>query len=155
MILSLYLHKNISETLMCYGKLGDVVNKILELCEENVIDIMDMPKCQPRDGASRYDIDVTNEYYLSLLESFPIKSPRISLRRLLYWFVEQEMPDVLGWEVVNDYVDSNKIKMLKKLGGAETDLFKLTAIANNTEREVLLEILNKIRLLKDIVNNGR
>lgn len=154
---SIYLHKPIAEVLMCYGELSDVVNRILEASEEGLFDIIDRPRCPARDGATRYIIDVTSEYYLSMLENFPINSPRISLRRILYWFVENEMYNELGWEVTREYFNKEKDKMLKKLNGIISDFTKLSLSFNTDEKDFtcstgLKENLNKLR---EIINNGR
>ena len=155
MIFSIYLHKHIAETLMCYGSLSGVVNKILETSEQGIFDVVDMPKCESREGATRYLINVTNETYLSLVEAFPPNSPRISLRRLLYWFVEQEMFDVLEWVPVAEYVSKDKEKILKKIGGIKSELSKLQRNLNYEEYEIVQDILEKLIKLKEVVENGR
>lgn len=155
MIFSIYLHKHIAETLQCYGDLSEVVNKILDASEQGIFDVVDMPKCESREGATRYNINVTNQTYLSLVESFPPNSPRLSLRRLLYWFVEQEMYEVLEWEVVNVYVSGAKNKILKKIGGIESELLKLNRYLNYEEQECLNEIYVKLKEFKEVVENGR
>ena len=155
MIFSIYLHKPIAETLMCYGDLSEVVNRILEVSEKGVFDVVDMPKCEPRDGATKYFIEVTNETYLELVASYPPNSPRLSLRRLLYWFVEQEIADVLGWEPVNEYVSKDKEKILKKLGGVQSELYKLERNLNYEEVEILKRIYVELIRLKEVVENGR
>lgn len=155
MIFSIYLHKHIAETLQCYGDLSDVVNKILETSEQGVFDVVDMPKCESREGATRYNINVTNETYLSLVESFPPNSPRLSLRRLLYWFVEQEMYEVLEWEATNEYVSEDKTKILKKIGGIESEVLKLKRYLNYEELELANEIHVKLQELKEVTENGR
>lgn len=155
MIYSIYLHKEIAETLMCYGDLSEVVNRILNLAEEGAYDIIDLPSCQPRDGATRYNIDVTSEYYNSLVATFPANSARISLRRLLYWFVEQEMYDQLEWVPNAAYESSDKKRILKKLSKARSDLSKLTRILNSDEERYLTVIIDHIENLEEIIQNGR
>lgn len=107
MIVNLYLHKPIVETLRCYGNLEEVVNRILDAGTAGLIDIMDKPACPPRDGASRYVIDITNADYIDLSINYPPNSCKLSLRRLVYWFVENEIYNELGWTMVNDYVSIN------------------------------------------------
>ena len=155
MIFSIYLHSPIVETLKCYGELSEVVNKILSLCEQGIIDLVDMPRCPDRSGASRFDINVTSEYYLSLVESFPPNSPRISLRRLLYWFVEQEVYDALEWIPTFPYVSKQKDKLLKKIGGIESDLHKLLLKLNEEEKQCCRDVILKLNELEEVIQNGR
>lgn len=154
---SIYLHKPIAETLMCYGDLSDVVNKILDASEQGAFDIIDRPRCPARDGATRYVIDVKSEYYLSMLENFPINSPRISLRRILYWFVENEMYDELEWEVTLEYHNKEKEKMLKKLSNIISEFSKLSLKFNSEEKDFTFEkgLKENLDKLWDIINDGR
>ena len=154
-IFSIYLHSPIAETLKCYGELSDVVNKILSLCEQGAIELIDMPKCPDRNGASRFDINVTSEYYISLVESFPPNSPRISLRRLLYWFVEQEMYDALEWIPTFPYISKEKNNILKKIGGIESDLHKLLLKLNEEEKQYCRNTILQLNELKEVIENGR
>lgn len=155
MIFSVYLHSPIAETLKCYGELSEVVNKILSCAEQGIFDIVDMPKCPDRNGASRYDIDVTSEFYISLVESFPTNSPRISLRRLLYWFVEQEMYEQLEWVPTFPYISKEKSNILKKIGGIESDLHKLLLKLNEEEKQYCRNVILKLNELEEVIQNGR
>ena len=97
MKLSQYLHNDIVDVLKTFGDLNDVVNKILDAADEGYIEVEDKPPCRDRDGCDRYNIDIHNENYLELLRIHGVKSKQISLRRLLYWFVENEIYEELGW----------------------------------------------------------
>ena len=88
MILSVYLHKDRADVLRTFGSLDEVVDRILSACDEGEFDIENKPECEPREGASRYNIKITNESYIDMLKNFGVKCKRISLRRLLYWFVD-------------------------------------------------------------------
>ena len=155
MIYSIYLHKEIAETLMCYGTLSEVVNRILNLAEEGAYDIVDLPPCQSREGAARYNIDITSEYYNTLVATFPVNSARISLRRILYWFVEQEMYDQLEWVPNAAYESSDKKRILNKLSKIKSDVSKLTRLLDSDEEALATVIVNNITNLEEIVRNGR
>lgn len=155
MLISVYLHKNIVDTLRCYGELSEVVNRILDASEEGIFDLTDMPKCRSREGALRFEVNVTNETYLCLLNNYPVNSPRISLRRILYWFVEEEMYDILQWEAVNEYQDRDKERILKRIGGIESSVQRLSKCVNGKERTYLSTVLNTLMELKEYVTNGR
>ena len=128
MYFSIYLHQPIADTLRCYGNLDDVVNRILSLGDEGAIDIMNKPVPPDREGAIRFDVNVTNESYIKLLDTFSPKSSHISLRRLLYWFAENEIYNEVGWTVVNNLVDAKREKTLRKIRKmkAEAERLRLT-----------------------------
>lgn len=155
MIFSVYLHDYVADTLKCYGTLDEVVNKILETSEQGIFDVIDMPKCEPRDGATRYNIDVTNEYYITLVNAYSINSPKISLRRILYWFVQQEMADVLGWVPSNEYKDRQKVKILKKLNAVRAELERISMLLTENENNFMKAILEHLKNVEDMVNYDR
>lgn len=155
MKVSIYLHKPIVETLLCYGSLEDVTNRILDACESGEIDIMDRPKVPPRDGAGRYDVDIRSDYYMELLDTFSPTSPRISLRRLLYWFVENEMYDVLGWEPTYEYIDNEKRRILKMIQDVNGKLTRFKRYLNEGELIWANIVLENLNILKETVNDGR
>lgn len=148
MILSVYLHKDRVDVLRTFGSLDEVVDRILSACDEGEFDIENKPECEPRDGASRYNIKITNESYLDMLKNFGVKCKRISLRRLLYWFVDNEIYTDLGWETVNDYVDSNAVKVNSTIDKMFDNLDKLRFNVHDFEQDTIVQIktlLNSLR----------
>lgn len=97
MKVSVYLHSYIVDILRVYGKLDDVINAVLDEADNGMFDITDKPNCESRDGASRYSVEITNENYITLMQTYPPNSSKISLRRLLYWFVDNEIYEECGW----------------------------------------------------------
>lgn len=124
MTLSIYLSTEIYQTLTYFGNLDGVVNKILEAGSQGAFDVMGKPSAPEKVGGRYYKVNVINQDYLSLLEIYGQKNPRISLRRLLYWFVENEVYSELNWipdTVVVDERNDYKYEILTKL---ENYLFK-------------------------------
>jgi predicted DNA-binding protein (UPF0278 family) len=122
--------------------LSDVINKILDAGDQGAFDVMDKPSCESREGASRYNVNITNATYLSLLNEYSVNSPRISLRRLIYWFVENEMYIELDWPMSNEYVDDFKTKFNKKLTDAINTFQSFKILAQSVyKNEVLLETI--------------
>lgn len=146
MLMHLHLHRRLIETLEQFGDLSDVTNRILRLAADGYYDIHNKPACPPRKGCVYCAIDVTEPTYLA---EYNLRGPldrSISLRRLLYWFVDNEMYNELSWQVVDDTTRADKIAQnitmarkalsnAKQLANAET-CAKLTTI--DTELEALL-----------------
>lgn len=109
MRVSVYLHQSILDELACYGELDEVVDRILTLGEQGVIDLENRPPCRPRTDAKRVTVDVHNTYYITLVRSYPRNSSLISLRRILYWFVENDMCTLLSTVTVTDEELYNRI----------------------------------------------
>lgn len=152
MYVSIYLHKPVVEILKCYGELSDVINRILSLADEGIIELWDKPAAPPRDGASRYDVNITNESYLNLLDVNGVTNSRLSLRRILYWFVENELYNEFGWKIVNPYIDTNKLKQLKKVDKCLELIERLHNICKY--EDLCNEILEKLNTLKEVIKNG-
>ena len=153
MVISIYLHKEIANTLKTFGTLEEVVNKILIAGAEGNYDITDKPNCVSREGARRYEINITEPEYLELLKTFPINSSRISLRRLLYWFVENEIYVDLNWIPVNNYINEGKIVINKIIRNIETNLFKLNKHLQDNLQNECQEIINLLKSLEDKIND--
>lgn len=148
MLMSVYLHDEIYGILKCYGDLSDVVNRILDAASEGHFSVMDKPVIPNRDGAKRFDVDVTNEEYLELVKLYPPNSVKISLRRLLYWFAENEMYDFLGWEVVANYKDNRTIQFERLVKRIRQNLEKLKNIAPIAYQDDVNNMLTKIKSME-------
>jgi hypothetical protein len=147
--ISVYLHKDRADILKMFGdNLSDVVNKVLDEYDAGNIDIEDIPECENRQGASRYDVTVTNETYLTMLKTYGPKSKRISLRRILYWFVDNEMYDVLGWDICKEYQNDLSVKINKRLDKILDNLYELEWLLTEDEQTITTEIRNKLRTLR-------
>lgn len=149
MVISVYLHDYVADTLRCYGTLSEVVNKILEDTASGKYELFDKPPCPSRQGAKRYDVDITNEFYLELLTCYDVRSSHISLRRLLYWFVENEMPELLEWKKVNVFVDSKEKIYRKKLSDAINSLQRASLYCSGDNFEILTNIINNLLKIKN------
>lgn len=136
MIQSVYLHDYIVDTLKMYGELDICINKILKHVEVNGLQIEDLPECPSRIDAKRYNVFINNSYYNELVEAYGIKSKRISLRRLLYYFIDNELYNEYGWEPINDYVSTNDAKINKQYAKVSAELNKLLSLLlkNNDDR---------------------
>lgn len=136
MTLSVYLSHDVHQILLCYGSLDDVVNKILDAGTQGLIDIMEKPSAPEKRGGTYYKVNIKNQDYISLIETYSSKSSIISLRRLLYWFVDNEIYEELGWEITQDYQDKksdNKYKVLTELKQA---LFKARNVIPEHRSEI-------------------
>lgn len=150
MRISIYLHQYVVDILGQYGELQDVINKILNEASVGKFSFEDKPACASRDGASRYDVDVTNKEYLELIMTYPTNSPRISLRRLVYWFVDNEIMYELGWLTKRKYVSKPEEKRVKRCNAAIDELYKLQKAISNSHN---YELIDEIRLITQRLEN--
>lgn len=123
---SLYLHSDISDVLKSYcGTIERAIDDILTEYDLGNIDIENCPQCRPREGANRFNVNITNKTYLQMVELYGVKSKRISIRRLLYWFVEYEIYDELGWQPKENFVDNVTKRKDRLITNILSDLTKL------------------------------
>lgn len=146
MTINIHLHKEIVNSLRCFGDLSTVVNRILQAGADGLIDIMDKDACPDKEGCEHCRIDVTESNYLELYTTYGPKNRRISLRRLLYWFVENEIYDELGWQTINtEIVDKRAILFEKKLNTAVTELTRAISYSSSTSvKNKLAAIISQI-----------
>jgi len=92
MKMSVQLHRQYYNYICHFGTLDEVVNKILEAAERGEIDIYDNQQpAPPAYETSRYTVNITNKAYIHMVETLGSRSPTVSLRRILYWFVDNEI----------------------------------------------------------------
>ena len=146
MKISIYLHKEIIETLRCFGTLDEVINHILDDMSANY-SLTDLPSCPDRTNAQRCIINITNTEYLELLNIFGPTSPRISLRRIIYYFVENELYNEFNWEFRNEYMSIADSKFNKKINSAISLLETSTKYAKSDIKDTILSICNTLKQL--------
>lgn len=148
MEISVYLHNDIIDTLKMYGDLDDVINLILDAASEGKLEIENKPVCREREGARRLNVNITNQDYLQLLETYGNRSNTISLRRLLYWFVENEIYNDLEWEPLRDYVDFNENKRRKQIDKCVNSLQKLMYLVSKSETDTITHCIDLLQSLR-------
>ena len=139
MKLSIYLHDEIYNILRCFGQLDDVVDKMLKAWENGEIDISCKQPCPGRDNAKRYDIEIRNRTYLAILSEEGPNSFRYSLRRALYWFVEEEIYNELRWTMETKFVNKQFEKFVNDVKKAEAILIKAKSRGITIEKKVLID----------------
>lgn len=152
MRLTVRLHEDYYNVLRIFGELSDVVNSVLNHCTAGSITCMDKPKAPPIAGTNRYEVDIINEDYLNLLQTYGARSSHISLRRLLYWFVDMEMYNELNFQVnkhgITDALKATNDRaqvLLNKIIKASVELAKLKG-------ECIAECQNIINIAEDLCN---
>lgn len=133
MIVSIYLHKYVVNTLLQFGDLDEVINNILLAGAKGEIELIDRPPCANRDGASRYNVDITQQDYLDLLECYATNSPKVSIRRIIYWFVDFAIYEQLDWKVKNKYIDKELQLLYKHINKARSSIARVGIIKKNDE----------------------
>lgn len=149
MIQSIYLHREIVDVLRCYGTLDEVVNRILQEGAEGKFDLMYKPACPGREHAGRYDIDINEPNYLELLSQYGPYSSKISIRRLIYWFVENELYEEFEWEPINNFENSQSKLCKKKLNIALSELEKCKKYAPHSAIDAIDELCGGIIKLQE------
>lgn len=147
MIMSVYLHRSYVDILAQYGTLEEVINRILQEASEGNFSVEDKPPCGSREGAARYEVNVTNAEYLELLELYPTNSSKVSLRRLIYWFVDNDMMNECGWTPAYRYIASTHLKYVNQYSKTYCELAKLKKYAMDDGNVIVADRLDQ--LIKD------
>ena len=114
MQVSIYLLPDTTQILSQFGSLSEVCDKILQACENGEIDIFNKPSVE-RQLCQRYNVNIYNPYYLSLVDKYSIKSSRISLTRLVNWFAANEVYTMLDWTASTTVRNTAKRKYLLQI----------------------------------------
>ena len=146
MIYTIFLHPYVENTLKMFGPLEEVVNKIVDLgMEGEQFTVYDKPTCPDKIGARHRLIEVHNDEYNENVKISGITSPKFSLRRLLYWFVDDAIYDDLGWTPLNEYKDEDRLKFNKSKQLATLYIEKMLNVKESYELKQILSQLKEIK----------
>ena len=154
MIQSIYLHKEIANTLRCFGPLDEVVNRVLAAGAQGHFDVMDRPPCPGRETALRYNIDITEPTYLAILQQYGPHSPRVSIRRLLYWFVEQQVYEELGWTITRRYTDEHREMAIRKTTQAIDAMERACKYCDGAYKEMAERLVQQLNAFREELSDG-
>lgn len=94
MYIDLYLPTETWKMINYFGDYNIVINYILKLSSvSGLFDVTDKPPAPPIDKVkySHKRVEITDETFLELMTTYREKSSKISLRRLIVWFFDNEM----------------------------------------------------------------
>lgn len=142
--LDIRLHKEYCEILTQFGSLSHVTNCILHACEIGAIDVFDKPVAPPKDGTQKCIITIDNVWYEGLLKDFGAKNSRISLRRLLYWFVDNEVYNDIGLQIDATKINKIDTKFVREKASCIEQLKKLQHLCTSKSRYELQQIIQSL-----------
>lgn len=155
MVITVYLHDEILTALQHFGTLEEVANRIVDAAVNGVFDSESLEKCPPAGTNTRkYTVNITNREYIEHRNMLGAKSSKVSLRRMLYHFVNNELYFDLGWQVVN-----NKVGTIKDARDAKFNLLLakvldgLSSLYKLAKEEELVYVTTAIKELRNL-NRG-
>ena len=148
MLISVYLHNEYYQVLKAFGNIDEVVNKILDYCYNNEIDITTIANAPSRDGARRVTIGVTHQLYLDDYSTCSPNSTKYSLRKIIYWFIDNAIYEELEWKVVNNPETERLDFIIKHLVIILDEIGKLQFKIDTQDIEMLREARQIIKSLE-------
>lgn len=86
------IHKEYYDFINQFGGLSKVANTMVELVYDGLIDPDDMTRCPlPDQSCVSSSATIESEHYIELVKLYGASSPRVSIRRYLYYFVDSEV----------------------------------------------------------------
>lgn len=100
---NVYLHKYVRDILSQFGDVNAVVNHIVDEAMAGRINLYGLDKAPPRSSGDmcQYTFTIINDQYNELVDAHGPRSSLVSLRRIIYTFVDNEMYDELGWNTIH------------------------------------------------------
>ena len=77
--------------LSMFGTMDEVTAKALELCENGEILLETLPPVYADETSKTFQVVINNNYYENLREIYGPTSPKVSIRKLLCYIVENEV----------------------------------------------------------------
>ena len=92
------IDNNYYNILRLFGTMDEVVDKALKLVEQGEIDFDRCPQIPTTKNYRHIVVSITNPYYEELRALHGATSSKISINRLLYYIVDNELYYTYGWE---------------------------------------------------------
>lgn len=147
--ITVYLHEYVYDALTAFGPLTDVVNRVLDAGEQGCIPIENLPPTPPRSSVScrQCKIIVTNEYYEDLIATHGERSSVVSLRRILYNFVDNELWTELEWKAVSQIITVSTSRYVHSLQRVVSSLTRAASQAPLAHRATIVDIAARLKEL--------
>lgn len=141
------LHKEYYDVLTQFGTLNEVVDKVINEIEAGTINIDELPRCPDLSGTHKYIVTIDNPFYDDLVQIYGSHSNKISMRRILYYVVDNELYLQFRWKQMRLHIEQSKQD--KRIDNILYELSK----AINAERDanslkILLHAYSIIQSLK-------
>lgn len=144
------LPKYVIDILSLYGDLNIVVNNIIDMAMLGELGMevekLSNPCCDA--PQSNYTFTIFNEDYCELKKSYGRTSSRLSLRRILLYFVDNELYAEAGWTIVKRPPEHCAVDIQK--WGAIID--KLEELQSDVRVQCNEQIVNNI---KNLISNAK
>ena len=140
------LHEDYYNVLTQFGTLDQVVDKAINAIEAGGIDLDVVPACPPLTGTHKYIVTVDNLFYDDLVQIYGSHSNRISMRRILYYIVDNELYRTLHWEPVQSVSPASKrSKRIDNL------LYEMSKVINSeTDKDRLKILLHAYTIIQQL-----
>lgn len=121
------LPKDVLEVMKQFGTPSEVADRILVAGEEWYFDMENCPAYESNCRNVRVSLTITNQYYEELVLMRGEHSNKVSLRRIISYFIYNELYNELGWEPINSTSESNLMcdeikKLINRVATLRTEM---------------------------------
>ena len=121
-----------------YGDIDTVVNKILDLAEQELVPLFDLPPSSSNEiKVRKISVHIYNKWYINVILAGKFN---ISLRRMIQYFVDNELFNEFNWQIVKRDRDAIRVN----ISNAQTHLVNAAQIAYTNKNYELYSSLTKI-----------
>ena len=150
---NLNISKDYYDILVRFGDINDVVDKVLKIAERGEIDIDSLPAAYIRGDKKHVVVNIDSEWYEHMQALYGTTSPRISISRLLYYFIDNELYLDYNWQIVQNCDKRTSERLLNMRDDINKCITRLKTIVNSKQDYDKLEQIRKD--LDDIINKLR
>lgn len=111
MRVSVRVHDEYYKYMTQFGQFAETIDRLLTEINSRQIDFEQFDKVPPVNGTRNIMVEINNSFYIALVEQYGVHNYKISIRRMIYWFVDYDMGNEWGWPIVQQ--DSFPSKMSK------------------------------------------
>lgn len=143
---NIYIHRYVRDILSQFGDINTVVNHIVDEGMRGKFNIYALDKAPPRTTGDmcQYTITILNKEYNELVQTHGNRSSTVSLRRIIYHFVDNELYEELGWKTIAAPSLDRYTVILARLGDTTSQLNTYVPLQH---RPLYNEVVQAVRRL--------
>lgn len=144
----IYLHNYILKIFSKYGGADNCINKIIDEAMSGKFDYEDSEPAPERSDGKYVYVNIVNQDFIQLINMYGVKSKRVSLRRMIYKYIDEELYEY--WKPEKS--EEERVELIRRYGNAIDAMRRLANVTYGKTQDDIRNWLNGLyKMSKEIM----